>query len=232
MDRKYKFNYQYKNKDDSAVYRCSEYKTKNKCPSLIILNDENEIIRYQDVHNHIEQQNEVSMSLIKYKIGNEIKNSSNPFEIKSKAIFNEKAKEIGFICPEYKSIQSQITRKINKTLPEDIEKFEDIPEVSEYYKTEKNEEFMIFKDTDIIIFQSPFQASIFIKFHDDVFGDGTFYVAPKLSYQVFIIRNYVNDINSYYSTLFAILKNKTQNTYETMFRELKKIYVKIIIILM
>ena len=142
--------------------------------------------------------------------------------IKSKAIFNEKAKEIGFICPEYKSIQSQITRKINKTLPEDIEKFEDIPEVSEYYKTEKNEEFMIFKDTDIIIFQSPFQASIFIKFHDDVLGDGTFYLAPKLSYQVFIIRNYVNDINSYYSTLFAILKNKTQNTYETMFRELKK----------
>ena len=82
------------------------------------------------------------MSLIKYKIEKEIKNSSNPFEIKSKAIFNEKAKEIGFICPEYKSIQSQISRKINKTIPEDIEKFEDIPEESEYYKIEKNEDFM------------------------------------------------------------------------------------------
>ena len=57
--------------------------------------------------------------------------------IKSKAIFNEKAKEIGFICPEYKSIQSQKTRKINKKLPEDIDKFEDIPDDSEYYNTEK-----------------------------------------------------------------------------------------------
>ena len=57
--------------------------------------------------------------------------------IKSKAIFNEKAKEIGFICPEYKSIQSQITRKINKTLPEDIEKFEDIPEVWNIIKQKK-----------------------------------------------------------------------------------------------
>ena len=82
---------------------------------------------------------------------------------------------------------------------------------------------MIYKDSVIIIFQSPFQASIFIKFHEDVFGDGTFYIAPKLSYQVFITRNYVKDINSYYSTSFSILKNKTQNTYETLFRELKKI---------
>lgn len=150
------------------------------------------------------------MSIIKYKIEKEIKNSSNPFEIKSKAIFNEKVKEIGFICPEYKSIQSQISRKINKTLPVDIENFEDIPEESEYYKTENNEDFMIYKDSDIIISQSPFQASIFIKFHEDVFGDGTFYIAPKLSYQVFITRNFVKEINSYYSTSFSILKNKNK----------------------
>ena len=77
------------------------------------------------------------MSLIKYKIGNEIKNSSNPFEIKSKAIFNEKAKEIGFICHEYKSIQSQITRKINKKLPEDIDKFEDIVKIRNIIKQKK-----------------------------------------------------------------------------------------------
>ena len=33
---------------------------------------------------------------------------------------------------------------------------------------------MIYKDIDILIFQSPFQASIFIKFHDEVFGDELF----------------------------------------------------------
>ena len=80
----------------------------------MVLNDENEYIRYKDEHNHPEQEKEIATFLIKYKIGNEIKNSSNPFEIKTKVIFIEKAREIGFICPEYKSIQSQITRKINK----------------------------------------------------------------------------------------------------------------------
>ena len=102
-----------------------------------------------------------------------------------------------------------MSRKITKILHEDIETFEDIPDESEYYKTEKNEDFMIYKDYDIIIFQSPFQASIFIKFHEDVFGDGTFYIAPRLSYQVFITKNYVQDINSYY-LLFQFLKIKNK----------------------
>ena len=114
-----------------TVYRCSEYKTKFKCPSLLVLNDNKQLIKYEGEHNRLEMQNEAAMSLIKYKITKEIKNSSNPFEIKTKNIFNEKANEIGFICPEYKSIQSQISRKINKILPQDIETFEDIPEESE-----------------------------------------------------------------------------------------------------
>lgn len=80
---------------------------------------------------------------------------------------------------------------------------------------------MIYKDPDIIIFQSPFQDSIFKKYYEDVFGDGTFNIAPKISYQVFITRNYVQHINTYYSTSFSILRNKTQNAYETLFRQLK-----------
>ena len=92
--------------------------------------------------------------------------------------------------PEYNSIQSQITRKINKIKIKDIETFEDIPDDSVYYKTEKKDKF------DIIIFQSSFQAAIFKKYHEDVLS--------KISYQVFITRNYVQDINSYYTTSFSI----------------------------
>ena len=80
-----------------------------------------------------------------------------------------------------------------------------------FYKTETEEDYMIFKNDVIIIFQSPspFQAYLFYKYSDDIFVDGTFYIAPKCCYQVFITRNYVNDINSYYSISFSILKNKT-----------------------
>ena len=40
------------------------------------------------------------------------------------------------------------------------------------------------------------------------FVDGTFYIAPKFSQQVFITRTYVKKLNSFYTTSYAILRNK------------------------
>jgi len=60
------------------------------------------------------------------------------------------------ICPEYNSIKSQISRYIKKQLPPDISKFNEIPDESEYYINERDENFMIFKNSNIIIFQSSF----------------------------------------------------------------------------
>jgi len=41
--------------------------------------------------------------------------------------------------------------------------FNEIPDESIYYKTVKNENFMIFKNLNLIFFQSPFQAKLFMK---------------------------------------------------------------------
>ena len=41
---------------------------------------------------------------------------------------------MGFICPEYNTIKSQISRYIKKQLPPDIVTFDEIPDESEYYK--------------------------------------------------------------------------------------------------
>ena len=62
-------------------------------------------------------------------------------------------KKMGLICPEYSTIRSQIIRNINKQFPPKIKSFDDIPIESEYYKTKRNRNFMIFKNTDLIIFQ-------------------------------------------------------------------------------
>jgi len=51
-----------------------------------------------------------------------------------KHIFNEISQEMGFICPEYKTIESKITRDINKQLPPNVIKFDEIPYESKYYK--------------------------------------------------------------------------------------------------
>ena len=49
-----------------------------------------------------------------------------------------------------------------------------------------------------------------------------FIFAPIFSYQVFITRTYVTELNCFYTTSFSILKNKKQTTYEILFEEIKK----------
>jgi len=50
---------------------------------------------------------------------------------------------------------------------------------------------MIFKNLNYIIFQSPFQANPFTQYYKDIYANGTCYIAPKFSYQVFNTRIYV-----------------------------------------
>jgi len=90
---------------------------------------------------------------------------------------------MGLICPGYNSIKPQVTRSRRKQLPPDITTFDEIPNESNYYKTKRDENFMIFKNNDLIVFQSPFQAELFSK-NKHIFADGTFYIAPIFSYQV------------------------------------------------
>jgi len=67
---------------------------------------------------------------------------------------------------------------------------------------------MIFKNSNLIIFQFPFHLKLFREYNDNIFVDGTFFIAPKFSYQIFITRSYTKELDSFYTTFFAILKNK------------------------
>ena len=86
---------------------------------------------------------------------------------------------------------------------------------------------MIFKNTDLIIIQSPFQAYLFSNYHKNIFADGTFYAAPKFSYQLFIARTYVGEFNMFYTTSISLLKNKKQSTYVILFKEIKKMQINL-----
>ncbi|KAG4104410.1 hypothetical protein H8356DRAFT_1270569 [Neocallimastix lanati (nom. inval.)] len=90
---------------------------RNKCKSFIILNDKKENLKYDSSHNHPEKEYDVSLSIMKHKIKDGIEKSSIPFGIKIKPLYNKNSKEMGFICPEYNSIKSQISRNLNKNLP-------------------------------------------------------------------------------------------------------------------
>ncbi|KAG4096566.1 hypothetical protein H8356DRAFT_1326142 [Neocallimastix lanati (nom. inval.)] len=90
-----------------------------------------------------------------------IEYNSIPYGIKIKPFYNKISKEMRFICPEYNSIKSQISRNLNKN----------------YHPMEYN---------------------------DDIFVDGTFFIAPKFSYQIFITRTYAKELDiipSYYELI-------------------------------
>ncbi|KAG4084281.1 hypothetical protein H8356DRAFT_1063691 [Neocallimastix lanati (nom. inval.)] len=110
---------------------------RNKCKSFIILNDKKEILKYDSSHNHPEKEYDVSLSIMKHKIKDGIEKSSIPYGIKIKPLYNKISKEMRFICSEYNSFKSQISRNLNKN----------------YHP---------------------------IEYNDDIFVDGTFFIALNL----------------------------------------------------
>jgi len=203
INRKYKFNLSSKRKDNSKIYKCAEYRTMNRCKSFIILNDKYEILDYDSSHNQLEKKINAITSFVKHKI----RKISIPFDLKPKRIFDEISQDMGCHCCEYKTVKYSVIRDLNKHLPPDIKSFDEITDVSEYYKTKGDKEFKIFKNDNLIIFQSPFQAELFSKY-EEIFADGTFYITPKISYQIFITRTYVEKLHGFYTTSFSILNNK------------------------
>jgi len=77
------------------------------------------------------------------------------------------------------------------------------------------------KNINLIIFQSPFQVKLFRVYNDDIFVDGSFFIALKFSYQIFIARTYTKELDCFCTTSFATLQNKEQETYK-IFKKLKK----------
>jgi hypothetical protein len=96
----------------------------------------------------------------------------------------------------------------------------DAPSNSIYYSTSDDEEFLIFKNNDLLIFQSSSLAKILIKFGDILFCDGTFYSCPLIAYQLFITHVYSEKSNSYYTTSFSLMSYKTEDLYTIIFQKL------------
>ncbi|KAG4084641.1 hypothetical protein H8356DRAFT_1325808 [Neocallimastix lanati (nom. inval.)] len=144
----------------SKIYRGKEQIILNrKYKFNLSSKGKNQILEYDDSHNHLEN-----------KIEDDISNSSILFNVNIKRKYDEIS-------------QGMVTRSRRKQLPPDISTFDEILNESKYYKTKRDENFMIFKNIDLIIFQSPFQ-------------NGTFYIAPIFSYKVFVTRTYVTELNS------------------------------------
>ena len=72
---------------------------------------------------------------------------------------------------------------------------------------------MFYKSEKILIFMSKFQANLLYQYPDHIFIDGTFYAAPKCSYQIVTIRLHELKEDQFYTLGYGILTNKTFGSY-------------------
>ena len=141
IDRKYKFSFSYKKNNNSKIYRCTHYKTAYKCKSFIILNEDNKIIKYYNNHNHLEEDYNATISLLKHEI-NKSSRDETSLGMKPKYYIINIFKKIERYCPSYKSVRIQMMRKMNKHYLFNIKTFDEIPDESKIFKTIKRLKFL------------------------------------------------------------------------------------------
>ena len=100
IDNKYIYNFYTKDSEGRTTYRCIDFKKITKCPSLIKLEINNKIIKYEKYHNHIISDKEAPKRRAKSEIKKLIKNSNNPFILKPQDIYKESTKNLGLNIPE------------------------------------------------------------------------------------------------------------------------------------
>ena len=113
VDNKYLYNFYSSDKKGNKSYRCTSYKTINKCKSTIKLNSSNKIISYNHEHNHIISDKKAPRAKAKSEIKNKLQKVNNPLTIKAKNIYEESTNNLGLNIPEYSSLRSIINRNIN-----------------------------------------------------------------------------------------------------------------------
>lgn len=124
----------------------------------------------------------------------------------------------GIKAPAFTTIKNTLYKQINTILPDDIQNSALAPDDSIYYKTLKDEKFVIYKDEYLMIMQSPNLAKIQKKLSNIIFCDATFFICPAISYQVFIMKVYSDKNKSYYMTSFSIMNKKREKDYYKIFK--------------
>ena len=130
-----------------------------RCPAFIKIKD-GKIEKYSNKHNHKTNDMKAIKEIKKNKLKLKIQSINDPFSIKLSKLYKSYSADKGIKIPAFNSIKSTLYKEKNKNLPNDIKYLEDAPINSIYYSTCDDEEFFIFKNNDLLIFQSPSLAKI------------------------------------------------------------------------
>ena len=118
----------------------------------------------------------------------------------------------------------RLERQANQQLPIPANR-EDVPELPlQYQRSYANEQFLIFDsgqgDADRIFIFGTNQSLQLLSQSQNWFGDGTFKVCPQIFFQIYTIHAQIN--GRILPCIYALLPNKTEETYTRLFREVEQ----------
>ena len=96
-----------------------------------------------------------------------------------------------------------------------------IADIETYSRTHNGDEFLRYQDENMMIFAAE-EDLIFLASCKDLFGDGTFKVAPPEYVQQYTIHGYFDGLT--YPCVYVLLKGKTQVIYEKMLDEVLNLF--------
>lgn len=149
----------------------------------------------------------VQTLLIKNRAKKSIDNFGKIYNIKSKDIYETSLKKVHKrksgnindeeddnnnkikknINPSFNSIKSSVYRYISKNLPKNIDKLSELPEDSEYYLTERGDNYLGYRSNKIVLFISKFEAQLLYNYNQHCFVNGTFYKFQNLHIKLLIL---------------------------------------------
>ena len=229
QDDKYIMNKIREINSNFAIFKCKRYKEPfpnfSRCKAYCIYLISTKIVKEESTkHNHPNESEAIKRLRTINTIKRQIKQSEFPLNFNIKRTYRDMiAQYPNKYTSNYGSIYSTLYREKEKNLPEDFGSYEEIPENHEFFKTLNQEDFLIFRDKQkgILVFQSPSQVKLMNKFKNDLFIDGTFFIAPKkMSYQILI--TCVNDDLRIISfmTSWSFLSGKSSDDYLTALKEI------------
>lgn len=108
-------------------------------------------------------------------------------------------------------MKTTLYNTINSEVPKELDSFEELPEEFNYYYMETGEKFVFNNDIEMALIQTKLMSKIMYRFSKDIFMNGTFFTAPKLSYQLIVIRVYAAPLKKYF--IFQLTEIESKNLW-------------------
>ena len=151
-----------------------------------------------------------------------------------KQLYNRSLRELGTVAvddidevaghfPHFHQIKSSLYRERRKFQPPLPQTRRDIVIAPPFSETSDGRRFLLANDGDddkILVFGTE-ENLVRMCRAEKVFMDGTFWISPKLFTQMYSLHVSQYDVMS--PVIYALLPNKTRNTYERLFQILKRV---------